>query len=180
MPKAQLFVRRKSDRRADLCKVGSRSRLYRNAEIDGIDQHKAVATERRVDPHRTNTGNVEFYVKTIGEGRKVPYGDALDLAGTALGANGDESAGGFDRELGDRFDHRHPSGLEQDRGDTHRVTSRHRWRVTRLHDDETSDRLGRYRWYEQIDVAEHATPRFVENEVPKGLVSVDPPRLCPK
>ena len=68
MPKAQLFVRRKSDRRADLCKVGSRSRLYRNAEIDGIDQHKAVATERRVDPHRTNTGNVEFYVKTIGEG----------------------------------------------------------------------------------------------------------------
>ena len=79
-----------------------------------------------------------------------------------------------------RLGHRHDAGVEQHGRDADRVRAGHRRRVLRLHDDEAHLRPRVLRRHQQVDVAEDAAARLVEDEVAQRLVAGDEARLLPE
>ena len=155
------------------------SGVEREAERARVDEDEAVAAVGGVDGQRAEALDLERHAETGGEARQVCDEDALGLAVPAFGADADEAARGFERQLRHRLLHRHEAAVEQHGGDADRVRARHRRGVLGLHDDEGRVGARVLRRHEQVDVAEDAAARLVEDEVAQGLVLGDPAALLP-
>ena len=138
------------------------------AERRGVDDDKAVAAIGDVDAQRSEARNFKRRVEPRRERGHVLDMDALGLAVAAVGDDLDHAARRLQRQPGLRLLHRHDAAVEQHGRDADRVRTRHRRRVLGLHDDEAHPGarvLGRD---EQVDVAEHAAARLVEQELAQG------------
>ncbi len=178
--KAHLLVGGLGDFQAGGDQIRRFAGVQGKAEAVGVDDHKTVAAIGGVDLHRPPAFDFDGRVQLVGVGRHVAHFDAHRLAIAALGDHLDQAAGGFENQAGLGFGHRHNAGVQQHRGDAHRVGAGHRWHVGRLHDDEAHLRL-RVLWrHQQIDVAKHPPAWFVEHKVAQHVVIGNPARLFPQ
>ena len=129
----------------------------------GLGDHVEHPAVRDVDRHGAEMRDLDRRIQVGREGRHVPERHAEHLAVEAVGGDPDQAGRRFERQVGHGLGHRQHAGLEQDRGDAHRVRPGHARVLDLLHDHVAGIRRRVAGWQDQVAVGRRVAARLAEH-----------------
>ena len=180
MLKPKLFVGRSCNLHASRHKVASLIRHDFEAQSFCIHDDKTITTIRSIDDKCTEPFDLQRYRKLIGKRRNIGDGNSLGLSITTISPGFDQATRRFHHQFRFWLCHGDDTSVEYHSSHTDGIGSRHRWSVSRLHDDPADLGIRMFRGNEKVDVPEHTPTRLVEYEPAETFILLDKTTLLPK